>query len=125
MKMKPLQVYIDRFMSHVHPEPNTGCWLWDGSHGGKGYGVFRFPKNGVNKMQNAHRIAYEIERGPIPKGLCLDHLCRNPACVNPDHLEIVTYSENINRGESPEASRQRWLGNQLRKGKHWRHCNKE
>lgn len=107
--------YVERVYSRIHPEPNTGCWLWGGAHSQTGYGFVRFPADGVNKIQNAHRVVYMIEKGPIPKGLCLDHLCRNPACVNPDHLEVVTYSENINRGRSPALSRDRMQGNQ-----HWR-----
>ena len=54
-------------------------------------------------MWPAHRVAYELMRGPIPDGLTLDHLCRNVGCVNPDHLEPVTMKENILRGYSPAA----------------------
>lgn len=96
----------------IHPEPNTGCWLWSGAHGKSGYGFYRHPV--TRKVGNAHRIVYEMERGPIPEGLDLDHLCRNPACVNPDHLEPVSRSENVNRGVSPELSRQRMTGNRYR-----------
>ena len=51
----------------------------------------------------AHRVAYEALIGPIPKGLCLDHLCRVRYCVNPAHLEPVTVRENVLRGISPPA----------------------
>ena len=46
----------------------------------------------------AHRVAYELLVSRIPKGLELDHLCRNPTCVNPSHLEPVTHKENALRG---------------------------
>ena len=51
----------------------------------------------------AHRVSYELFRGPIPDGLQIDHLCRIRHCVNPDHLEAVTQRENILRGTSPSA----------------------
>lgn len=88
----------DRFMQFVIPEPNSGCWLWEGNASKEGYGRFHLP-NG--KQGWAHRISYELFKGLIPKGLHLDHLCRNPYCVNPDHLEAVTQTENCMRGKSP------------------------
>jgi hypothetical protein len=47
----------------------------------------------------AHRHVWEECFGPIPDGLVIDHLCRNPICVNPNHLEPVTHAENIRRGK--------------------------
>lgn len=75
---------------------DDGCWLWTGAKTNGGYGHFwRGDRQVV-----AHRWSYEHLVGPVPDGLDLDHLCRNRSCVNPDHLEPVTRSENLLRGET-------------------------
>lgn len=59
------------------------------------------PKDGVprrTKVRLAHIVSYEMRNGRVPDGLELDHLCRTPICVNPDHLEAVTHAENLRRG---------------------------
>lgn len=76
------------------------CWEWTASDDGvKGYG--RFEDQGVNYA--AHRWAYMNLVGPIPDGMTIDHLCRNKACVNPDHFELVTARVNTLRGGSASA----------------------
>lgn len=92
---------IDRFMRHVSPDPNTGCWLFTGAdRNGDGYGAFNVgdKSEGTYRLRSAHRVSYEIFVGPIPEGLHLDHLCRVRCCVNPAHLEPVTCRENLRRG---------------------------
>lgn len=73
------------------------CWNWTAARTANGYGLFHLSDR---SMVRAHRWAYENMIGPIPKGLDLDHLCRNRACVNPDHLEPVTRQVNLNRGRN-------------------------
>jgi hypothetical protein len=73
----------------------TPCWIWNRIIDDSGYGRCLFRGRPTAK---AHRVVYELHRGPIPKGRVLDHLCAMPACVNPDHLESVTQAENIARG---------------------------
>lgn len=68
-----------------------------------GYGIGTW--NG--KRQGAHRIAYEAFVSPIPEGSEIDHLCRNRACVRPDHLEAVAHLVNVRRGEAPSAAHSR------------------
>ena len=72
----------------------SGCWLWSATITGKGSGQVQFE----GKRQKAHRVLYQILRGPIPEGLTLDHLCRNRACVNPWHCEAVPLGVNLLRG---------------------------
>lgn len=86
---------LERFEALFVPEPMSGCWLWTG-YTLMGYGVFY--DNETKKTVGAHRFAYTHFKGQIPEGLCLDHLCRNRSCCNPDHLEAVTHEENIMRG---------------------------
>lgn len=92
----------DRFWDKVHVNLN-GCWEWLGYKIRGGYGAIKWQ----GRTHCAHRVAYECLIGPIPKGLELDHLCRNRGCVRPDHLEPVTHSENIRRGQGPYLTRLR------------------
>lgn len=81
----------ERFWSKV--DFGGVCWEWTAAKT-NGYG--RFGVDG--KVVLAHRWAWEHLIGPIPRGLELDHLCRNPPCVNPDHMQPVTHTENVQRG---------------------------
>src|SRR5215211_6911761 len=79
------------------------CWIWRLAKTRTGYGLTREPKG---KMVYAHRYYYVQVHGPIPADRQLDHLCRVPACVNPDHLEVVTARENIRRGNGTKLTSQ-------------------
>lgn len=89
-----------RFWSKVNKTET--CWLWTGAGSQSGLGHGRFALT-HDKLVGAHRFAYEACIGVIPEGRQLDHLCRNPSCVRPDHLEIVTPHENTMRGLGPAA----------------------
>lgn len=88
----------ERLAFHSKPG-NGGCINWTAGCDEQGYG-FIFVGG---KQRRAHRIAYEEALGPIPDGLVIDHLCRNPSCIAVQHLEAVTVRENTMRGASPYA----------------------
>lgn len=91
----------DRFWSHV--DKTDGCWLWTASKSKGGYGkTMRLHPDG---SVYAHRVAYELLVGLVPKNMHLDHLCRVRHCVNPAHLEPVTPGENARRGETGKRNR--------------------
>lgn len=91
-----LSVVADRFWPKVVVGEPEECWEWTAAMI-RGYGTFRGPGGRNGRMLRAHRVAYELLVAPIPEDLQLDHLCRNPACVNPAHLEPVTNHENQQR----------------------------
>jgi hypothetical protein len=107
--LMPNRIYgtvAERFYPKVSPPDSQGCKLWTGALDGGGYGHF-MTKDGV---RGAHKIAYEMEIGPVPSGLHLDHRChtedltcvdspcKHRRCVNASHLEPVTQAENNRRG---------------------------
>lgn len=80
---------------------DDGCWLWQRSLSPDGYGWASLDR----RTHQAHRLVYTLTIGPVPEGLVLDHLCRVRHCVNPDHLEPVTGTENLRRGNNANASK--------------------
>lgn len=97
--MGPLEMTLreyQRFMDKVQIGGDTECWMWTAStkDGKYPYGMFGFR----GRTRRAHQLSYEMFVGDRIPGMHLDHLCREPRCVNPDHLEQVTHGENLRRG---------------------------
>ena len=93
----------NRFLKYIEKDKD-GCWNWIGGLLHNGYGAFTGEKR---KSVRAHRFSYEMYKEKIPKGLTIDHLCRNKRCVNPEHLEAVTMRVNVLRGSSFAAKNAR------------------
>jgi len=94
----------DRFWPKVDKSSPDGCWEWQGYVAPTGYGEFSV--NHITPIL-AHRFSFELLNGPIPPGMCIDHLCRNRKCVNPAHMEVVTTKENVLRGIGRSAENAR------------------
>jgi hypothetical protein len=100
----PPPLTIARFWSKVDVrQSKKECWEWRGKLGREGYGFFNWGKYPDTHSGKSHRVAYAIFYGQIEAGLVVDHLCRNPACCNPFHLEAVTHGVNIKRGYESRA----------------------
>lgn len=100
----PRRPLAERFWEKVDSSGGLeACWTWKGATRHWGYGCI-WSGGGHGKILVAHRVAWELTCGPIPEGMCLDHICKNPKCVNPSHLRVVTYYENyVDYSDSPFA----------------------
>lgn len=95
---------LARFTEKYIPVPESGCWLWIGASTASGYGQMKCGR----KLHRAHRVSWELHRGPIPEGLMVCHRCDVPSCVNPEHLFLGTAKENYR--DCVEKGRSRGTG---------------
>ncbi len=92
--------YERRLWERIDIPSEESCWLWTAGCNRGGYGQLSWD----GRMVVVHRKVYELMVGEIPPGLVVDHLCRVRHCCNPDHLEVVTFRENVLRGGAPTAA---------------------
>ena len=113
--MRRVKTIAERFWPKVDKQAANGCWLWMGASKPGGYGNFGLGRR-EDGYKNAHVVAWELEVGPIPDGMELDHFRMNPdwtgppcsrLCVNPEHLEVTTPKVNTLRSRSVAAKNAR------------------
>lgn len=95
--MKKIRSIKERFEEKYIPEPNTGCWLWTAAQDSDGYGrmITGSRTDQTRVSRTAHTLSFELYRHEIPSGLQILHKCDVRSCVNPDHMELGTWTENM------------------------------
>ena len=86
---------VERLKRRIKINQKNGCWEWLGAKYSNGYGAITITVDGKPRAKLTHRISYEVFCGPIPEGLCVLHKCDNPKCINPAHLFVGTYKDNM------------------------------
>ena len=97
-------------------EKTDTCWLWTGVPTANGYGKTSW--NG--RIQYAHRLAWFLTHGPLDVNLVVDHKCHVKRCVNPDHLQVVTQSQNMQNRSGPQVNSRSGVRGVHRQGDRWR-----
>jgi len=95
---RPIDIPTLSEIQHSAERTADGCFLFAGEIGNHGYGVIRRKRSGQVYRWTAHRLAYELAVGPIPRDKEIHHLCQIRRCVNPAHLELVTRREHLGNG---------------------------
>lgn len=105
MRMRRSRPIEDRFWKRIVPEPNSGCWLWDGYTDQAGYGRIGLGRRHAG-MTGAHRLSLKIAGIDVPEDKLVLHRCDVPCCVNPDHLFVGTQADNI--ADMLKKGRRQW-----------------
>lgn len=108
----------ERMEEHTQKSEGNGCWLWMAARK-KGKLNYGYVSIGGHKVKQAHRMAWELEYGPIPEGKCVLHSCDNPPCVRPSHLflgdELANARDRDRKGRGrPRGSEERGKSAQRR-----------
>lgn len=90
----------ESFAARIRRDPATGCLVWTGRKNRGGYGQMYVGNDSVP----VHRYAWERVNGPVPDGMCLDHVCYNRACAEVSHLRIATLAQNSWNRSGPAAN---------------------
>lgn len=92
---------FQRLLSGYVLDERAGCWIWQGQTDANGYGQIK----AFGKIVSAHRLSYELHKGPIADGMHILHSCDVKRCVNPDHLRAGTHAENMAEAASRNRMR--------------------
>jgi hypothetical protein len=106
---KPLQ---ERFWAKV--KKGERCWIWTGTVNNKGYGLLFITRRPKRVVRTAHRVSYELHKGPIPSCMGVLHRCDTPRCVNPEHFFLG--DQKVNMQDAMEKGRMDLSGLKYAKG---------